>query len=228
MDAFFPESSHRLPAILCLLCAATLAGPVLAATDPRVPALPVADRTQPIAVEAAYSELDRRNDRLVFRNLRVTQGALSITADEASASPADFMNSVWTFVGSVVIRSAETEARADRAELTFRDNELRRATLIGEPARFVQARGAGRTPTEGRGRTLEYNLAAGTIRMLTDAFLSDGTNEISGSQITYDVGREVVTAGSTDGGDVRMRITPRQEPAPPPDAPAGGAGSPAP
>ena len=31
----------------------------------------------------------------------------------------------------------------------------------------------------------------------TDAFLSDGKNEISGSRIAYDLRREVVTAGGT-------------------------------
>ncbi len=216
------------PPVAVLLAIGLLSCTTLAAQAPELPLINEADRALPIELDAAFSELDRRNDRLVFRDLRVVQGGLSITANEASASPADFSNSVWTFTGSVVIRNGATEARCERAELTFSNNELRKAVLSGNPARFVQSRGRGTTPTEGRGRTLEYDLRAGTIRMVNDAFLSDGSNEITGSLISYDLVREVVTAGSADGGDVRMRITPRQDSTPKPDGASGGGEVPSP
>lgn len=187
-----------------------------------LPQLAPADPTLPIDLDAAFSELDRRNNRLIFRQLNIRQGALAIKADEASADPADFENSLWVFTGNVRIVNAGTSADCDRAELTFRDNRLRKAVLTGKPARFSQAGTGGNAPTVGRGEVLEYDLDAATIQLANDAFLSDGKSEISGSRIAYDLRREVVTAGGADGGQVRMRITPQKEAVPPvPPAPPG-------
>lgn len=214
-------ASCREAAAVALLCVALfLPGAVIAAdTNPvQIPALPrltPADPTLPIDLDAAFSELDRRNNRLIFRQLSIRQGALAIKADEATADPADFEDSVWVFTGNVRIENAGTKASSDRAELTFRDNKLRRAVLTGKPARFSQAGTGDNPPTTGHGELLEYDLDAAMIQLATDAFLSDGKSEIAGSRIAYDLRREVVTAGGADGGQVRMRITPQQKPAAP-------------
>lgn len=216
MGASFPE---RLAARLLGL--ALVAGQAMAAeSGPALPQLAPVDATLPIELDAAFSELDRRSDRLLFRQLNIKQGALAIRADEATADPADFENSVWVFDGNVSIANAGTTASSDRAELTFRNNQLRKAVLTGQPARFSQAGADGNAPTEGRGGVLEYDLDAGTIQLVNEAFLSDGKNEISGSRIAYDLRREVVTAGGADGGQVRMRITPQGKAALPVPAPA--------
>lgn len=182
------------------------------------------DRTLPIDLSADFSEFDRRNDRLLFRGLQITQGPLAISADEAAANPADFEDSTWTFTGNVVVSNGNTRATADRAVMTFRRNELRRATFTGKPARFTQERAGGGAPTEGRAGNLDYDLGAGSIRMTEDAFLSDGTNEIAGNRIVYDLRREVVSAGEPGQGPVRMKIIPKQDgETPPADGPAGQA-----
>jgi len=201
--------------LLALLLVALIVTQAKAAPAPGAPAVPLlapVDTALPIDLSAAFSEFDRRNNRLNFRQLTITQGALAIKADEASAAPADFENSVWIFTGNVSIDNAGTKSSCDRAELAFRDNRLRKAVLTGKPARFSQAGVGGKPPTEGRGQLLEYDLEAATIQMTTDAFLTDGTNEITGSRIAYDLKREVVTAGGTPGGQVRMRITPQKKP----------------
>jgi lipopolysaccharide export system protein LptA len=179
------------------------------------------DATLPIDLDAEYSEFDRRNNRLVFRQLQVRQGPLSITADEATASPADFVASRWTFTGNVVIRNAEAEVRSASAELDFRDNVLKKAVLRGKPATFRQARTGQRLPTDGRADVLEYDPVGGSIRLVGNARLADDANEVTGERIDYDLRREVVTAGAGSGDPVRIRITP-----PPPGA--GGKTAPPP
>lgn len=182
-----------------------LAPPLVRAQAPTVP--PAPDTTLPIDLDASWSELDRRNNRLLFRDLRITQGVLAIRADEASASPADFENSTWLFTGSVRIVNGGTEAEGDRAELRFRNNRLEAAVLRGSPATFTQPR-AGASPARGQAGELNYDLAGATIVMAGDASLSDGPNEITGARIAYDLRREIVTAGAGADGPVRMRITP--------------------
>lgn len=192
------------------------------AADPVLPPLASPDPALPIDLDAAFSELDRRNNRLVFRQLNIRQGPLSITADEAAADPADFENSTWVFTGNVSVVNGGTSTRCERAELTFRDNRLRKALLTGKPAEFSQAAGPGGKPTRGRGGRIQYDLDAATIEITDDAWLGDGQSEISGTRIAYDLRREVVTAGGANGGKVRMRITPEPKPA------AGGTGGAAP
>lgn len=227
VHASFPESAAgRVKlALPWVLIASLLGAPgpdTTAATRADLPTSPVpspANATLPIDLDASFSELDRRNNRLVFKQLTITQGTLVIKADEATADPADFENSVWIFTGNVRIDSGPTRATADRAELKFRNNRLLVAALSGGPARFSQAATAGRVATEGHGQQLDYDLAAGTIELTTDAFLSDGKNEIAGNRIAYDLKREVVTAGARgdgeDGGQVRMRFTPKKDAAAP-------------
>ena len=54
------------------------------------PQLAPANPALPIDLDAAFSELDRRNNRLIFRQLNIRQGALAIKADEATADPGGF------------------------------------------------------------------------------------------------------------------------------------------
>ena len=90
-------SCRRLLALLCLGCVSAAA---FAADAMRLPESSPAERALPIELDATWSELDRRNNRLVFRNLHITQGSLAISADEATADPADFENSTWVFTGN--------------------------------------------------------------------------------------------------------------------------------
>jgi lipopolysaccharide export system protein LptA len=202
-----------LVAATLIVALALNVGNVSAAEAPRTPPLPLltpADAALPIDLDATFSEFDRRNNRLIFRQLTITQGGLTIKADEATGDPADFENSVWVLEGNVSIDNAGAQASCDRAELTFRDNQLRKGVMTGKPARFSQPGIRGNPATTGRSQLLEYDLDAATIQLTTDAFLSDGRSEISGSRIAYDLRREVVTAGGSQDGEVRMRITPQK------------------
>ncbi len=203
-------SCRNLLALLCLGCVSVVG---FAADPLQLPVSSPAERALPIELDATWSELDRRNNRLVFRNLHITQGSLAISADEATADPADFEDSTWVFTGNVQIENAGLQAWCDKAEMTFSNNALLRTTLRGQPARFVQPR-AGGSSTEGRGDLLEYDLGARSIQMTGNALLSDGSNEITGSNIAYDLGREVVTASNNGTGQVRMKFTPRKKPEP--------------
>ncbi|MCC5794917.1 MAG: lipopolysaccharide transport periplasmic protein LptA [Chromatiales bacterium] len=166
------------------------------------------DTALPIELDADFSELDRRNDRLVFRGLRVRQGELRLFADDAEATPADFENSQWTFRGNVRMQAPEASVTADRAEMSIAGQRLGSVRLTGSPASFEQAGLGPALPTSGRARRLEYDPATGIMLMVGEAWLTDGSNEISGDRITYDMRNERVTADAGEGGLVRLTITP--------------------
>lgn len=202
-----------------------LAAAALAAVVTTVAAAPPAglelpdlslSRSLPITLDADASEFDRLNNRLLFRGLRISQGVLGITAETAEASRLDFENNLWIFRGNVVIESGATRAWCDQAKVQFRDHQMQSAELTGTPARFEQRRSQDAGLAEGHAQVIEYDLAGGTIRMLGEAWLSDGANEVSGSRIAYDLGREYIIADGDESGQVRMKIIPpeKQKPAP--------------
>ncbi len=184
------------------------ANSVPAQTNQPVPLAQLAPQTDlPIDLDAASSEFDRRNNRLVFRRLQITQGKLRITADLAEATRLDFENSRWVFRGNVVIDNQGARVFCDAADIQFLGHQLRNAQLTGAPARFEQQRPGSRL-TQGHAGAIEYDVPAATIRLSNNAWLSDGDNEVSGERISYDLAREYVIADSDADGQVRMRINP--------------------
>lgn len=161
----------------------------------------------------------------------MTQGDLRLEADEAVASPADFENSRWVFTGNVVMQSTDARVTAQRAEISFGAQRLRVIELTGAPARFEQLVAREGLPTAGRAGLMEYDLTSGVVLMSGEAWLSDGSSEISGARISYDLRNERVTADAEGTGQVRLRITPPERgeaaPAAQQEAPADGPDTPA-
>lgn len=167
----------------------------------------------PILVDAADARIDRRRDQLVFTDIEITQGSLSVKARLAEGSGLSFENSDWTFSEDVRLASAGALIEADRALLTFRDNELVSARLRGAPVAFQ--RESRRVPGQvarGRAQRVDYEVAMGTIRLSGDAWVCEGGNEITSEVIVYEIAEERVLAESSEGeGRVRILIQPNAE-----------------
>ena len=191
------------------LIAAALFG-VAPDTWPQAPNIAL-QKTLPIALDADSSELDRKNDKLLFKGLRITQGSLHIEADNAEANKLDFENSRWFFSGNVIIENIGTKAYCDNAEIFFENHRVQNAVMRGEPARFKQIRLEDNLQTQGRAKKMEYDLQSGLISMSEDAWLSDGSNEVSGDRITYDLVKEYIIADADESGQVRMKINPPEK-----------------
>ena len=189
---YFPLRSGLAGFVLALLAAAPCA------------AEEILSRELPISLDADSSEIDRGNDRLVFRNVTISQGETRINAREAVASTLDFANSVWTFEGDVEIRLAGTSIASNQAQLTFTDYNLQGAVVQGSPARFEHV--GEERQAEGRANLLEYDAAAGVVRLSREAWLAEDGKEISGNVLTYDIIAERVIADRGEDEDQRVRI----------------------
>ena len=189
---YFPLRPGLAGFVLALLAAAPCA------------AEEILSRELPISLDADSSEIDRGNDRLVFRNVTISQGETRINAREAVASTLDFANSVWTFEGDVEIRLAGTSIASNQAQLTFTDYNLQGAVVQGSPARFEHV--GEERQAEGRANLLEYDAAAGVVRLSREAWLAEDGKEISGNVLTYDIIAERVIADRGEDEDQRVRI----------------------
>lgn len=163
----------------------------------------------PIELDADSSDIDRLNDRLIFRGVNISQGDLGIEADEAVASTLDFANSEWEFTGKVKIRMSNSSIVADKAIMTFSGYRLLSAVIRGKPAEFRQVE-TDQSITEGQGQLLEYEADNGILRLSDQASLSQSGKEIHGNVLTYSINEERVIASSSDvtGERVRIVITP--------------------
>src|SRR4026207_1004023 len=83
----------------------------------------------PINLEAASSDFDYRNNTLLFRRVRITQGTMQVEAEEARADGLNFENSEWNLSGSVRIQMPDGRLNSGEAEVTFRNNEIARAVI---------------------------------------------------------------------------------------------------
>jgi lipopolysaccharide transport protein LptA len=186
-----------------VLCAALACAPAGAAPY---------DATAPINLEAASSDFDYRNNTLLFRRVKVSQGGLQVESLEARATGLNFENSKWDLEGQVRVTVPDGKLLSDSATVTFRNNEIVSATVRGSPATFEQRLERTGELARGRARTIEYDVRNQTVRLTGDAWLTDGPNQIQGNTLVYDIGRQRVAAnpGETEPGGVRITINPKE------------------
>jgi lipopolysaccharide transport protein LptA len=189
------------------------------------------DRTAPINLEAASSDFDYRNDTLLFRNVKVTQGPLTVEARQARATGLNFENSKWDLEGDIRITVPDGKLGADAATVLFKDNGIANAVVHGSPATFEQRLKETKQLAQGRAATIEYDVRKSTVSLAGQAWLTDGQNEIRGEKLVYDIAHQRVAAnpGGSEPGGVRITINPKETPglrdkakdatAPPPVAP---------
>ena len=194
---------------LAAACCASLLG-VAAAAQP-------ARETEKIVMDAVPVEVNYRNNTAVFRDVVITQGDIRIEASEANVKGGlDFENGEWTISGNVRIQAEGGNLKADKAVVWFRNNLIARATVTGSPAEFEQLRKDG-TTSRGRAPTIDYETANSTVSFRDDAWLSDGCNEITGSQLVYNIKAQSVQGQTADtavpgrNGRVRIVIQPQSQ-----------------
>jgi len=215
MAASCPDVVRRACTGLLVLCALAPTGHARAARNSELP----------INLEAASSDFDYKNNALLFKRVRITQGSMQVEAEEASANGLNFENAEWKLTGSVRITMPDGRLNSGEARVTFRNNELRRAVILGNPARFEQRLKEEQQLAQGHANTIEYDVQAGTVRLTGEAWLSDGRNTISGQTLVYDIGKQRVVGNPT--GQDKSGIVITIEP-PKPDKTPTAPGEPAP
>ena len=143
-----------------------------------------------ITINAASMDADVWTHVIHYKELTLTQGNITVKADRAVATRLDFRESRWTFDGNVRI-TAEGQGilHSDEAVLEFGNNQLNRATATGSPAEFDQKRAASDVVTRGHADEIVYEAGPGTVR-LSNAYVTDGKNEIQGPVIVYSLRKE--------------------------------------
>lgn len=172
-------------------------------------AAPAPAQQQEITLDAASSDLDRRNERLVFKEVRIQQGDLVISADQAESRDLDFTRGSWTFLGNVSITGPMGRIDSERATISFLDHRLLKATAEGSPANFSRTMPAPEArQVTGTARRIDYDLGQGELALVGQAALRDGIREVSGGRLVYKIAEDrlIASADEEGGGQERVRI----------------------
>ncbi len=157
---------------------------------------------------------------LVCLGLLVALPALAERADrekpinvEADSVKVDDMKRVAVYEGHVVMTQGTLMINANRVDIQQDAKGVVTGFATGKPVYFRQKMDASNELAEGWADNVEYDGQAGTIKLMGQARLKRGIDELRGEQITYDSNTEFFQAkGSTNGGNGRVRAVLRPRP----------------
>ncbi len=164
------------------------------------------DLRLPMSLDADKTSYDGKNSMLMFTGLRLSQGRISIEADEGRATKMDFEDSSWHFSGNVIIDIENGHIECDSAVLQFDEYQLKLATVTGSPATFELKRPGTGNSTYAEAGKLSYNIESGVIEFSENATITEGGNQISSSFLVYNIAEQRINAESTGSEDGRVRI----------------------
>ena len=212
----------RAPAVLTLLIACGALLPVaISSADTRVASVsknslpPISKDSRNLPIDVASSQVDYKGDTVVFKDVVITQGDTRVQADHAHATGLDdFDNSRWTFDGNVRITGEQHGSlRSDQAVVEFRNKNIAKAIATGTPAEFEQKRADSDLTARGHAHEIVYNVNDGTVKLSEDAWVSDGQNEMSAPEVTYNIREQRIQAQTQPGTDsrVHLKIVPKAD-----------------
>jgi lipopolysaccharide transport protein LptA len=155
-------------------------------------------------------EIDNKTNLINLRGPRITQGAMSIAADEAVATGIDFeAKSEWKFNGNVRITLDSAVVTSASAVFAFDDKELARGELAGD-ATFEDAQPEGE-PARGGANKIVYDYKGRTLRLTENAWFRGDGVQAEGCDLVYNLTTERVTSGSSECADrFTIRFLPKQ------------------
>jgi lipopolysaccharide transport protein LptA len=170
------------------------------------------DAQAPILLDAQSTSIDLKTNSAVFSKIRISQGAMSITADQGQASQqrsADlyFENNVWNFRGNVKVTVEQGQLFSDDAQITFVNSVLSKAVVNGKPASFEQTVAKTGKLAKGHAETIDYDATKHLVRFSKNAYLNDGDHDILAQAVKYDILAQKVIAEEAEQNSQRVHIT---------------------
>jgi lipopolysaccharide transport protein LptA len=166
----------------------------------------------PVEFTAQSFFIDYKNSFTTFKKVQISQGNMSITADQGQVkgTVVNFQDSQWKFSGAVKILVQEGVLNSDEAQAFFINSQLTRATASGKPATFQHRIAKADKTVNGHAAYIDYDAGRGLVHLTTDAFLSDGQNEIRDQSLKYDmIGQRLIADPAEQQGQrVHIIITP--------------------
>lgn len=150
---------------------------------------------------------------------------------EADSLRMDDHRKIAVYEGNVVLGQGTMTITADRIDVHQDDQGMASGEATGQPVQFRQKLEGRDVFLEARAGRIEYDARTETIRLMGNAYIAQGNDELRGGVIVYDLRSERYQAQGATGdgkqGRVRAMIRPRNLPeSPVPDTSPMPAGTP--
>lgn len=161
--------------------------------------------------EFDFFSVDAQSNRGEFKGLTITNGEITIAADEATANQVDFQMSEWELRGHVRIALDSAAITASRATFVFANGTLVSGDLTGEPAMLQDSIPEKNETVRATAERIGYDNVSGIARMQGDASLTTGTTQMTGCDILYDLRAGTMDSGSSQCSEpFRIKFLPRE------------------
>jgi lipopolysaccharide transport protein LptA len=179
---------------------------LLALALPAAAAFAAKVEPQTILLEAQSFEMDLKTNNLIYRKVHISQGNMSVSADQAQGTGLNFEDSHWVFRGNVKITMDQGLLTSDEAEITFDKKLLSKAIVNGKPAAFEQRIAKTGKLAKGHADSIDYDVTKGVVHLSKNAWLSDGEREILGESLKYNVLTQTIAAEASEQASQRVHI----------------------
>lgn len=130
---------------------------------------------------------------------------IQIEADRAELDQAQRQS---IFIGNVRITQGAAVFTGERVTLSHMARGApQHIEITGSPAHFSQPADAGNPAIEAKARTMRYQSESGQLELSGEAWIRQGSDEVSGNRLVYDRRNQRILATSEEGGADRVRIT---------------------
>jgi|GEM_PF-390107 len=182
--------------------------------------LKLTDPDLPVQLNAASTDFDYRKGVYHFHKVHISQGQLSIQAEESTANGTNINDSHWTFNGDVHIVLPNGHLESNSAVVVFKNSQIASAHIVGSPATFENHRTQPEQTVHGKAGVIDYDVTTSTVKLSDQASITDGQNEITGQVLVYDIAQQRVIANSGEQSEhgVSITINPRKPPGETPKA----------
>jgi lipopolysaccharide transport protein LptA len=199
-------SVRTLPAAAALAAALALPIARLSAAAPAK----VGKEGGTILLEAASGELDLQTNNMSFRKVHITQGPMSVTADQAQATRElmenNFDNGLVQLHNNVKIVTADAQLLADEAQIRFAKSLLSKAVAHGKPAEFQERIEKTGKLARGHADEIDYDASKGLVVLSKNAWVTDGQYDFVGESFKYDIQAQRIIADPGEQGSQRVHI----------------------
>lgn len=130
---------------------------------------------------------------------------IQIEADRAELDQAQRQS---IFVGNVRITQGAAVFTGERVTLSHMARGApQHIEITGSPAHFSQPADASNPAMEAKAQTMRYQSESGQLELSGEAWIRQGSDEVSGNRLVYDRRNQRILATSEEGGEDRVRIT---------------------
>jgi lipopolysaccharide export system protein LptA len=147
---------------------------------------------------------------------------------EAATGTFDQKTMTSVFTGNVVVIQGTMRLTGAQVTVTQDDQGNQFAQGTGSPVKFRQKMDSGEM-LDAQSLRFDYNGKTGILKLFDKAWVRQGTDEVHGDIITYDMNQETYKAETGNTGRVKVTIVPKQKNAQAASsAPTASASAPAP